>query len=250
MTRAAYLDLDGTLLDPGGRIVPDTLRAVEHVRDAGWLPVLLTGRSRWVAVAIGRTLGIADVVCELGAVLVADGEARAAAPDAVPVPRDALLAAVAGLPVEQHEPDAPRMAGLVLRSAAPAPALTAALADAGLDAWHAVDNGPSHRPTHDGRAARVVHLLPAGLDKTVGLRLHLELRGLPAAAAGVVGDSPADIACAAVVPNTVVVRSADPQALAAAAARDLRVTDAAGATGALEAVRALTRVGEPAALPR
>ncbi|MGX6450087.1 HAD family hydrolase, partial [Patulibacter sp. S7RM1-6] len=216
MTRVAYLDLDGTLLDPGGRIVPDTLRAVDHVRDAGWLPVLLTGRSRWVAVAIGRTLGIADVVCELGAVLVADGEARAAAPDAVPVPRAALLAAIAELPVEPHEPDAPRMAGMVLRSAAPAEGLTAALAVAGHDGWHAVDNGPSHRPTHDGRPARVVHLLPVGVDKTTGLALHLALRGARAEDAGVVGDSPADIACAAAVPNMVVVRSADPRALEAA----------------------------------
>nr|WP_246851661.1 HAD hydrolase family protein [Patulibacter sp. SYSU D01012] len=232
--------MDGTLLDPGGRIVPDTLRAVEHVRAAGWLPVLLTGRSRWVAVAIGRTLGIADVICELGAVLVVDGQAHAAIPGALPVPREALVRALAALPAEQHEPDAPRMAGVVLRSAAPAEALTAALASAGLNGWQAVDNGPSHRPLADGRAARVVHLLPTGVDKTAGLRRHLAHRGLDAAAAGVVGDSPADVACADAVPATVVVRSADAQALRAADARGLRVTDAPGATGALEAVRALT----------
>lgn len=239
MSGAVHLDLDGTLLDPGGVLTPDSLRAVALVRDAGLRPVVLTGRSRWAAVAVARTLGIDDVVCELGAVVVIDGEVAVAAPEALPVPRAALLDAVAGLPLQEHEPEAPRVSGTVLRSAASADAVTAALRAADLGAWWAVDNGPSHRPLDAGRPARVVHVVPAGIDKAAGVVAHARLTGLPAADCAVVGDSPADLACHAVAGRTVAVRSVDREALDLAATLALPVTAATGAAGALEAVRAI-----------
>jgi hydroxymethylpyrimidine pyrophosphatase-like HAD family hydrolase len=234
---AVYLDLDGTLLDPGGVLVPESLMTLAVVRDAGLRPVVLTGRSRWAAVAIARTLDIDDVVCELGAVVLVDGRLQLAAPEAVPFPRRPLLDALEGLAAQEHEPGTPRMSGLVLRSAVPADELTRELHAAGLGGWCAVDNGPSHLPLDDGRASRVVHVLPSGTDKATGVRMHLQLRDLLPGACAVVGDSTADLACHEVVPRTIVVRSPDEEALAEAERLGLRVTEATGAAGALEAVR-------------
>lgn len=239
MNGAVYLDLDGTLLDPGGVLVPDSLETLRVVRAAGLRPVVLTGRSRWAAVPIGRILGVDDVVCELGAVVLVGGRVQLAAPEAVPFPRRPLLDALAGLDLQEHEPGTPRMTGLVLRSTVPADDVTAELHDAGFRGWCCVDNGPSHLPLDDGRPSRVVHVLPSGTDKATGVRLHLQMRDLRPGDCAVVGDSVADLACAEVVPRTVAVRSRDEEALAEAGRRDLAVTSATGAAGALEAVRRL-----------
>lgn len=240
MTAAIYLDLDGTLLDPGGRVVPATLDAIALARSRGWRPVLLTGRSHWVAVALARALAIDDVICELGAVLRVDGRTALAAPESVPFPRAALLRALADEPVQEHEPGVPRTAGLVLRSAVSAEHLSRRLADAGLTEWHAVDNGPSHRPTDLGRSARVVHVLPSGVDKATGVRIHQQLRDVAPERAAVVGDSPADLACAPTVAAMMLVRSGDESALAEARALGVAITAEPGARGALAAVDAIT----------
>lgn len=240
MSGAVYLDLDGTLLDPGGLLVRASLETVAAVRERGLRPVVLTGRSRWAAAAIAGTLGIGDVVCELGAVALVDGRPVADdAEDQGAVHRATVLDALGGLPLQEHEPGVPRARGLVLRSAAPAGDVTAALRAAGEGRWWAVDNGPSHRPLDDGRACRVVHVLPAGTDKTTGVRRHLLRRGLDADACAVVGDSPADLACRTVVARTVAVRSDDREAQAEAVRLGLPTTAAHGAAGALEAVRGL-----------
>lgn len=240
MTATIYLDLDGTLLDPGGRVVPATLDAIALARDRGWRPVLLTGRSYWVAVALARALAIDDVICELGAVVRVDGRTELAAPESVPFPRDALLLALAGAPVQEHEPGTPRRAGLVLRSAVSAEELSGRLADAGLAEWQAVDNGPSHRPTDLGHPARVVHVLPTGVDKATGVRMHQQLRDVAPEHTAVVGDSPADLACVPTVAVMMLVRSGDETVVADARALGVAITAEPGARGALAAVAAIT----------
>jgi hydroxymethylpyrimidine pyrophosphatase-like HAD family hydrolase len=75
----------------------------------------------------------------------------------------------------------------------------------------------------------VVHVLPSGVDKARGVRLHLQLRDLLPDECALVGDSPADLTCRAVVPRTVLVRSADATAMAAAAEDGVPITVHAGA---------------------
>lgn len=239
MSGAIYLDLDRTLLDPDGRITLDTLEALSVVRAAGLLPVLLTGRSRWAACPIARVLGIRDVVCELGAVVLAPDGRLPIGLITTPVPRRELLASLSGLPLEEHEPGAPRQAGVVVRSAASAEQVTSRLAGTGFAGWWAVDNGPSHRPLADGRPGRVLHLVLEGTDKSSGVSTHLHVRGLDPAACAVVGDSPADLGCAAVVGRVVRVDSDDDHAREAAEAAGIPTTTATGAAGALEAVRSI-----------
>jgi hypothetical protein len=235
-----YLDLDGTLVEPDGRIVPETLQALALVRERGWRPVLLTGRSRWASDAVARALGVDDVISELGAVVRAGGHVELAAPEAVPFPREALLSALPTRLTQEHTPDTPRMSGLVLRSALTADELTDELHGRGLRGWCCVDNGASHAPLPDGRPARVLHVLPSGVDKATGIRLHLQLRDLRPDECVVIGDSPADLGCRCVIPQTVLVRSGDVTAMEAAAAEGVPVTRASGAKGALEAIRTLT----------
>jgi HAD superfamily hydrolase (TIGR01484 family) len=250
--RTAYLDLDGTLLAADGRVVPDTLDALAAVHAAGWRPALLTGRSRTVALAIGRLLGVRDVVCELGALVRVDGRDHRTPPvdDAgrpladeapEPPPVDELLAALAGAgagPVQEHEPGAARAAGYVLRAAAGGTQLTRALVAAGLEAWHAVDNGPSHLPLADGGPGRVVHVLPRGVDKRAGVLAHRALRGLAAEECLALGDSPADLDVAPAVGRFVLV-AGDERAVARARELGVEVTEGVAAAGALEAARSL-----------
>ncbi len=235
-----YLDLDGTLVEPDGRIVPATLQALALVRERGWRPVLLTGRSRWAADAVARALGVDDVISELGAVVSVGEHLELAAPEAVPFPREALLAALPSRLTEEHAPGTPRMSGLVLRSALSAAEITDELHGRGLRGWCCIDNGASHAPLAGGRPARVLHVLPSGVDKATGIRLHLQLRDLRPDECVVIGDSPADLGCRDVIARTVLVRSDDATAVEAAASDGVPVTDAHGAKGALEAIRTLT----------
>jgi hydroxymethylpyrimidine pyrophosphatase-like HAD family hydrolase len=250
--RTAYLDLDGTLLAADGRVVRDTLDAIAAVRGAGWSPALLTGRSRPVALAIGGLLGVGDVVCELGALVRVDGRDHRTSPvDASGVARasgapelptvgavlDAIARAGVG-PAQEHEPGSPRAAGHVLRAAGGGAEITRGLRDAGLAAWHAVDNGPSHLPLGDGTPGRVIHVLPRGVDKRAGVLAHQALRGLRPEECVALGDSPADLDVLPAVGRFLLV-AGDPRAEERARALGLPVTRGVAAAGALEAARSL-----------
>jgi len=64
------LDVDGTLLDPGGTLRPRTLAAVSRAARAGIRPVLCTGRRYRRARPIARQLEIdAPLVCNSGAII-------------------------------------------------------------------------------------------------------------------------------------------------------------------------------------
>jgi len=70
--RLVALDVDGTLMEFGGRISADVIAAVQEVRDAGDHVVLATGRSVISAAPIARRLGLTTgpAVCSNGAVRV------------------------------------------------------------------------------------------------------------------------------------------------------------------------------------
>ncbi len=68
--RILALDLDGTLLDPQGKVAPETADAIARAVAAGILPVLCTGRRPRRTVPIARSLGLATpVVCNSGALI-------------------------------------------------------------------------------------------------------------------------------------------------------------------------------------
>lgn len=68
--RLLALDIDGTLLDRGGRLLPSTVDAVQRARDAGVQPVLCTGRRYRRTWPVARELGLEiPLVCNSGAVV-------------------------------------------------------------------------------------------------------------------------------------------------------------------------------------
>ena len=68
--RLLALDLDGTLLDPAGRVTPATRAAVARAGAAGIIPVVCTGRRPRRAFPVARQLGTdVPVVCNSGALI-------------------------------------------------------------------------------------------------------------------------------------------------------------------------------------
>ncbi len=64
------LDVDGTLLDPSGHLLPETLRTIREVAEAGVRPVLCTGRRYRRARPVAVELGIdSPLVCNSGALV-------------------------------------------------------------------------------------------------------------------------------------------------------------------------------------
>ena len=73
--RLLALDLDGTLLDPDGRIAPDTEQAIGRVVQSGIRPILCTGRRPRRTIPIARELGLTyPIVCNSGALISSAGD--------------------------------------------------------------------------------------------------------------------------------------------------------------------------------
>ena len=68
--RMLALDLDGTLLDPDGKIAPETASGIARLVAAGVVPVLCTGRRPRRTIPIARRLGLTTpLVCNSGALV-------------------------------------------------------------------------------------------------------------------------------------------------------------------------------------
>ncbi len=74
MVRLIALDLDGTLLDPSGRITPETKAAVARARRGGIRVVLNTGRPIPEAVWFSREAGCDSLISCLGGAALVQGE--------------------------------------------------------------------------------------------------------------------------------------------------------------------------------
>jgi len=68
--RMLALDVDGTLLDRSGNLLPSTTAAVARAAEAGIRPILCTGRRYRRAMPVAEQLGInAPIVCNSGAIV-------------------------------------------------------------------------------------------------------------------------------------------------------------------------------------
>lgn len=68
--RLLAIDIDGTLLDRSGRLLPSTAQAIARAASAGIRPVLCTGRRHRRARPVAEQLGLdAPLVCNSGAVV-------------------------------------------------------------------------------------------------------------------------------------------------------------------------------------
>lgn len=212
-----YTDVDGTLVGPGGDLMPNgSLRVVEAIvacRAAGIDLVPVSGRGRVQVRELCRLLGMARGIAELGCIHLEGREARyelGGFPFVGETPVEAMrrtgaidLMTAGGL--EPHEPwNEGREATYLLRGEADVGALGERLQQEGLGWCALVDNGLL------GRGGRVLHLAPAGTGKATGVALDRARHGLRREDTIYVGDAATDLACAGEVGECWLVANADP----------------------------------------
>lgn len=197
MSRVAYLDLDGTLLGPGGSLLRGVdggvseagARALARLTAAGVPYVFVSGRSRMRVEEAARMLGADGALAELGALdagyPVRDGETVYAAIEATGLPGE-LLAREPEL--EVHPVTALGREGshvLLGRAGADAPA------------WVARRSGGALRLADNGRSGpggtRIYHLVPTRASKALSVELDVARRGVLGADCLAVGDSAEDV---------------------------------------------------------
>jgi phosphoglycolate phosphatase len=237
--RVVYVDLDGTLLGPGGSLFAagdgsftlDGARALRLLREAGVACVLVSGRTRARLAETARLFGLDGFIAELGALdagyPTAPGQSVHEAIAAGGVP-DALLERERGR-LEPHLPwSLDREGSHVMRGRA-GPAAAAFVREASGGALRLADNGIV-RP--DG--THVYHVLPAAAGKGAAVARDVASRGADPAACLAIGNSREDLEIAGAVGRLALVANAaaDPALVADAE----WITAGSFGAGVLEAV--------------
>ena len=218
--RALYVDVDGTLVGPGGFLFPNgstrIADALLRAARAGLAVVPVTGRGRVQVFELCRLLGLPRGVAELGCVHVEGREVRyefGPFPFTGETPVQAMhrrgaIEAALELGLEPHDPwNEGRDATYLMRGLADLGRANETLAARGFPWCRLIDNGVlSGRP---GRP-HAYHLAPAGTGKPFGVRVDRERHGLGSGEVAYVGDSASDLACADEVARCWLVANADP----------------------------------------
>jgi hydroxymethylpyrimidine pyrophosphatase-like HAD family hydrolase len=220
--RCLYVDLDGTLLGPGGAFFLDAekqftllgARALEACARADCEVVIMTGRQQTSTREDARLLGHTSYIFEAGACVVLDGEEHWLTGDYRPgelsihdqieaagAPQ-LLLDAYPGL-MEHHSPwHLNREVSHIFRGLIDVDEATALLEANGHGGLRVLDNGPAHRRSEALAAlpyVRVYHLLPKGASKANAVEFHRGVRGYARGETIACGDSPEDLQTAAAV---------------------------------------------------
>ncbi len=264
--RAVYVDLDATLLGPGGVLLRDAdggftmqgVRALQACHRAGAEVVLMSGRRKAQVMEDARLIGQDSYIFEAGSCLVLDGEEHWLTGELMPggtegatihdqieaMGAPALLLEHYDGRLEYHDPwHRNREVSHLFRGLVDAAEADALLAEHGHGALRLVDNGGVHRRSPrlvDLDEVRAYHLVPRGASKANGVARHMRARGIAPADAIAVGDSREDLETAAHVGTFWFVANAlqrDPTLRAVAAGRaNVRVADASYGAGVYEAV--------------
>ena len=222
--RCLYVDLDGTLLGPGGSLVRgadggfalEGVRALQACWRAGVEVVLYSGRRQSGVFENSRIIGSSSYIFELGCGLMLDGELEWLTDGIVPSPERGtiyeqiersgapalLLREFAGR-LEYHTPwSTGRDVSHLFRGDVDLNVVRQVLEGAGLGWLRLVDNGVIHEASEQMEALPVIrayHLIPASASKTRAVARHMQNRGYTRADCIAVGDSREDMEAAAVV---------------------------------------------------
>ena len=217
--RVLYVDVDGTLVSPGGDLFwqgsTALIDALLAASAAGIAVVPVTGRGRVQVRELCRLLALPRGIAELGCIHLEGNEARyelgafpfvGETPVEAFVTRGPLDLVRASAELESHDPwNEGREATYILRGRADVDAVNKALTDHGYEWCELVDNGAlSRRP-----GSHAYHLAPAGTGKVAGVAADRERHALDRADAFYIGDSAADLACAPEVDQCWLVANAD-----------------------------------------
>jgi hydroxymethylpyrimidine pyrophosphatase-like HAD family hydrolase len=222
--RCLYVDLDGTLLGPGGsllrgadgRFALDGVRALHACSRADVEVVVYSGRRQGSVFENSRLIGSRAYIFELGCGFVLDGELEWLTDGIVPsaergtiyqqVDRSGapalLLERFAGR-LEYHTPwSIGREVSHLFRGAIEPAEAEALLAEAGFGWLRLVDNGVVQARSEQMAGLAVTyayHLIPAGASKARAVARHMQTRGYGPDDCIAVGDSREDLDVAGVV---------------------------------------------------
>lgn len=261
--RCLYVDMDGTLLGPGGGLLAQAgggvsllgVRAIEACLRADVEVVVMSGRRRVVATEDSRLFGQRCCIFETGAGVVFDDETHwLTAPWEPGTQTIHEQIAAGGAPalllehyagsLEVHAPwHSGREVSHLLRGLVDVDDAAALLAEHGHGDLALIDNGVVRRRSPALAAlpeVRAYHLRPAGISKASAVAAHQRMRGIAPQDCLAVGDSREDLAVAGVVGAFWLVANAlehDPAIGELARAHaNVRVAEAAHGAGVYEAV--------------
>jgi hydroxymethylpyrimidine pyrophosphatase-like HAD family hydrolase len=263
--RCLYVDLDGTLLGPGGSLLRDSggrftldgVRALQACDRAGVEVVLYSGRRQQSVFEDSHLIGTPSYIFELGCALVVDGELEWLTDGIVPSESEGTIydqLARSGAPqlllqryagrLEYHTPwSEGRDVSHLFRGCIDLDEAGRVLGDAGYGWLRLVDNGIVHEHADrmpDLPVVRVYHLVPAGASKARAVARHMQVRGYRPEDCIAVGDSREDMDAASVVATFWLVANAvdrDAELSSEAARLDaVRVASGAFGAGVYEAV--------------
>lgn len=261
--RALYVDLDGTLLGPGGSLMMDGdgattllgVRAVEACVRAGAEVIIVSARGSTGVAPIARALGQRSWIYEAGAAVVLDGEEHWLTGDLLPGEHGSvfdqieamgapalLLDHFAGRLEEHGHWNRNREVSHLFRGSVDAFEADVLLAQHGHDGLRLIDNGVLRVAGETGREpqVRAYHLVPAAVSKAAGVAFHMRARGYSPQECIAVGDSREDLGMAASVGTFWLVANGlgrDPGIAAALREHgNVRVAEGAHGPGVYEAV--------------
>ena len=262
--RCLYVDLDGTLLGPGGSLLRgadggfalEGVRALQACARAGVEVVIYSGRRQGSVFEISRLIGSRSYIFELGCGLVQDGELEWLTDGIAPSGSDGtiydqlersgapalLLERFAGR-LEYHTPwSIGREVSHLFRGFVDAGEVRDVLGSAGLDWLRLVDNGVVRSASEQIPSlplTRAYHLIPGGASKTRAVARHMQGRGYAPEDCIALGDSREDLDVAGVVGAFWLVANAlvdDPGLESEATRPGVRITSEPYGAGVYEAV--------------
>jgi hydroxymethylpyrimidine pyrophosphatase-like HAD family hydrolase len=224
MLRCVYLDLDGTLVGPGGSLLRgadggfalEGVRALQACARAEVEVVLYSGRRQGSVFECARLIGASAYTFEVGCGLVLDGELEWLTDGLEPSSAAGTIyeqIAASGAPalllewfrgqLEYHTPwSVGREVSHLFRGAVAVDEAQQVLNDGGFEWLRLVDNGVVRAASEQMAGlpvTRAYHLIPAGASKTRAVARHMQARGYAHDDCIAVGDSREDMEVSSVV---------------------------------------------------
>jgi hydroxymethylpyrimidine pyrophosphatase-like HAD family hydrolase len=260
--RCVYTDLDGTLLGRGGSLFHDSdgefsmlqARALEACHRADVEVVIKSGRRETSVLEDAKLMGHRSYICEVGAVVVIDGERTVFQGDAETDPGKSLAETMVdrGIPdelfehfdgrLEWHRPwHRQRELSHLFRGKIDVGEGNRFLADRGHKGLKLIDNGAIFAPMEGIEGpAHAYHLLPEEASKAKAVAFHMGVRGYAPEECIGIGDSVEDLTVADVVGRFFVPANGperDPALREAIAGRpNVTVTEGTRGEGVYEAI--------------
>jgi hydroxymethylpyrimidine pyrophosphatase-like HAD family hydrolase len=222
--RCVYLDLDGTLLGPGGSLLRradggfglEGVRALQACDRAGAEVMLYSGRRQGSVFECARMIGATSYSFEVGCGLVLDGSLEWLMDGVVPSAERGTIydqIEASGAPalllerfngrLEYHTPwSIGREVSHLFRGSVDLAEAGEVLSSAGFGWLRLFDNGVVQAVSEqmpDLEITHAYHLIPAGASKTRAVARHMQARGLGPEDVIAVGDSREDMEVASVV---------------------------------------------------